>query len=315
MCCGPPVYFAVRSLCVINIIGLALHTGNTGFYIGALFAPNVSMMPWYTYRHTDNTDTDAEARHIHTCVCMCLASAFVSVSSMYHSVCSNVCACEFNAWWLIGSNCHSSKSQSYIVYSCCLCVRARACACVRVHLCTCVYACSCIRVCVCVRVCVCLSVYSDGQMLHGANDECSNSQCSFWEHWPVYLLPGPSGVCSSGDGQICVVSCLCVFVVCVFVVCGGVAMACVHTYIRTCMLACVHAYVNVWVHACVCMYARVCACACIYAFVRVWVHTLRHKFFFHHLSQCWLYVCTCVCIVGLGVFATPYLCIPRLDSF
>ena len=33
-CCGPPVYFAVRSICVLNLIGLFLHTGNTGLNIG-----------------------------------------------------------------------------------------------------------------------------------------------------------------------------------------------------------------------------------------------------------------------------------------
>jgi len=116
---------------------------------------------------------------------------------------------------------------------------------VHVYVFICAHVCMHVRAYVCACVCVCLSVYSDGQMLHGANDECSNSQCGFWEHWPVYLLPGHSGVCSSGDGQICVVSCLCVFVVCVFVVCGGVAMACVHTCVRTCMHACVDAYVRV----------------------------------------------------------------------
>lgn len=29
----PPVYLAVRTLCIINLIGLFLHTGNTGWSV------------------------------------------------------------------------------------------------------------------------------------------------------------------------------------------------------------------------------------------------------------------------------------------
>ena len=33
VCCGPPVFFAVRMLCIVNLVGLFLHTGNTGYSI------------------------------------------------------------------------------------------------------------------------------------------------------------------------------------------------------------------------------------------------------------------------------------------
>jgi hypothetical protein len=33
VCCGPPVFFAVRMLCIVNLVGLVLHTGNTGWSV------------------------------------------------------------------------------------------------------------------------------------------------------------------------------------------------------------------------------------------------------------------------------------------
>jgi hypothetical protein len=69
--------------------------------------------------------------------------------------------------WEEADGCHvSSLPYSRIVYGCvCVCARARACVCACVHACVraCMLVCVCVRVCVCVVVVAfCISTYLHG---------------------------------------------------------------------------------------------------------------------------------------------------------